>query len=121
MSETVKLKVEGLGEYDIEKGKKLILALREDVKVNQLHACGGKGKCTSCKVKYVQGEPDRITAAEKNILRERGLEDVRLSCQIPCEDEMQIEVFNTLENSERADCGTMPGVEIEPSPEWDTK
>lgn len=119
--EKVKLKIEGKGEFEVDQGKKLVLALREDAKVEQIHACGGKAKCTSCKVQFLNNEPSKITVAEKNILKERGLSEVRLSCQILCDTDMEIKIINSLEQSKRVDCGTMPNVEIEPTPEWDTK
>ena len=44
------LTVEGFGTFDIEDGKRLVLALEEDAKVDQLHACGGNARCTTCRV-----------------------------------------------------------------------
>ena len=59
-----KLTVQGVGEFEIESGKRLVKALVEDAGTDQLHACGGQSKCTTCRIKFIEGEPDRITQAE---------------------------------------------------------
>src|SRR5215813_5360254 len=79
-----KLTVEGLGEFDVPQGKRLVLALEDEARVDQLHACGGNARCTTCRVEFVAGEPAQMTAAEKSVLAARGLSGVRLSCQILC-------------------------------------
>src|SRR5688572_21463297 len=77
-----KLTVEGVGEFEVPEGKRLVLALEDEAKIDQLHACGGNARCTTCRVEFVSGEPDKMTEAEKNVLAARGLSGVRLSCQI---------------------------------------
>ena len=76
------LTVEGIGQFEVPAGKRLVLALEQDAGVDQLHACGGNARCTTCRVKFVDGEPDRMTVAERDVLAARGLSGVRLSCQI---------------------------------------
>jgi len=114
------IKVEGLdGQWEVPAGKRLVKALREDVGTDQLHACGGKARCTTCRVEFVQGEPTKQTVAERDILQARGLSGIRLSCQIACEDDMTVRVISRLEGSGRKDCGSPVADEIEPSPvEW---
>ena len=73
-----KLTVQGVGEFDVPAGKRLVLALEDEAKVDQLHACGGNARCTTCRVQFVAGEPDRMTQAEKETLATRGLTGVRL-------------------------------------------
>ena len=85
-----KLTVEGVGECEVPQGKRLVLALEDEAKVDQLHACGGNARCTTCKVEFVVGEPERMTAAEKQVLAARGLSGVRLSCQILCDHDMTV-------------------------------
>ncbi|HBE68224.1 MAG TPA: (2Fe-2S)-binding protein, partial [Planctomycetaceae bacterium] len=51
-----RLTVEGQGEYEIEEGKRLVLALTEDAGTDQLHACGGNARCTTCRVEILDGE-----------------------------------------------------------------
>ena len=116
-----KLTVEGIGEFDVPPGKRLVLALEQDAKVDQLHACGGNARCTTCRVEFVAGEPDRMTVAEKNVLGARGLTGIRLSCQIACDQDMAVRVISRLEGSGRKDAGHPPTADIQPPPEWTTK
>ena len=116
-----KLNVEGVGEFDVAEGKRMVLALVDDAGVDQLHACGGNARCTTCRVEFVEGEPDKMTKAEKDVLAARGLSGVRLSCQIPCDHDMTVRAFSRLEGSGRADAGSRPADDITPPPEWTTK
>lgn len=113
-----KLIVEGVGEFEVSENKRLVLALREEAGVQQLHSCGGKAKCTACQVEFVAGEPKAMTEAEAKILEAKNVQNARLSCQILCSSDMTVRAKNTLENSDKKDCGTMPGQEIEPEPVW---
>ena len=113
-----KLTVDGHGEFDVEQGRRLVLALVDDAGVDQLHACGGNARCTTCRVEFVAGEPTQRTAAEKQVCDERGLSGVRLSCQIACENDMTVRIVSRLEGSGREDCGHRPADSIEPPPEW---
>jgi len=116
-----KLTVEGIGEFEVPAGKRLVLALAEEAGVDQLHACGGNARCTTCRVEFVSGEPERITVAEKNLLATRELTGIRLSCQIECTNDMTVRAISRLEGSGRKDCGGQPTPEIQPEPEWTTK
>jgi ferredoxin len=117
-----KLIVEGVGEFEVPQGKRLVLALVEEAKVDQLHACGGNARCTTCRVEFVEGEPSAITVAEKNVLAARGLTNVRLSCQIPCDRDMTVRAISRLAGSGRKDAGHRPTEEIQPQPvEWTEK
>ncbi len=114
-----KLTVDGVGDFDVLEGKRLVLALSENAGVDQLHACGGNARCTTCRVEFLSGEPNKMTKAEKNLLAARGLEGVRLSCQILCDRDMTVKCISRLEGSGRADCGGQPATEIHPQPvEW---
>ena len=75
------LTVDGFGTFDVSQGKRLVLAV-EQAGVDILHACGGNARCTTCRVEFLSGEPDKMTQAEKTKLAERQLTGVRLSCQI---------------------------------------
>ena len=85
-----KLTVAGYDPVEIEHGKRMVLALEEDVHIDQLHACGGNARCTTCRVEFIAGEPPMTTAAEKHVLNARGLTGVRLSCQIVCDHDMAV-------------------------------
>ena len=67
-----KLTVENVGEFDVPRGKRLVLALEDEAGVDQLHACGGNARCTTCRVEFVAGEPKQMTVAEKSILAARS-------------------------------------------------
>lgn len=110
--------VEGLGSFEVPEGKRLVLALSDEVGIDQLHACGGKAKCTTCKVEFIEGEPAEMTQAEKEVLEARGLEGVRLSCQINCTHDMHIRAVSRLKDSARSDVGPRPDEAIVPDPQW---
>ncbi len=112
-----------VGQFDVPEGKRLVKALTEDAGTDQLHACGGFSKCTTCRVKIVAGEPDKITEAEKETLRVREVTEagVRLSCQIACDGDMTVEVISRLEGSGRKDQGSAVADNIEPEPVWTEK
>src|SRR5579859_3062948 len=100
-----KLTVEGVGTFDVPAGKRLVLALEDETKIDQLHSCGGNARCTTCRVEFVAGEPARMTQAEKSVLAARGLSGVRLSCQIPCEQDMTVRAISRLAGSGKKDVG----------------
>jgi ferredoxin len=113
-----KLTVEGVGTFDVPQNKRLVLALEDEAKIDQLHACGGNARCTTCRVEFVTGEPARMTEAEKAVLAARGLTGVRLSCQIVCDHDMTVRVISRLAGSGRPDAGKRPTPEIQPPPVW---
>jgi ferredoxin len=111
-----KLTVENVGEFEVPQGKRLVLALEDEAKVDQLHACGGNARCTTCRVEFLAGEPDKMTAAEKSVLAARGLTGVRLSCQILCDHDMSVRAISRLAGSGRKDVGARPAPDIQPQP-----
>jgi ferredoxin len=113
-----KLTVEGHAPVDVEAGKRLVLALEQDAHIDQLHACGGNARCTTCRVEFIDGEPSTMTAAEKHVMNARGLTGVRLSCQIACDHDMTVRAISRLEGSGRPDPGPTPLPTIQPPPEW---
>ena len=113
-----RLSVEGFTPVDVESGKRLVLAIEQDAHVDILHACGGNARCTTCRVEFISGEPQRMTKAEKTRLAERGLTGVRLSCQIVCDHDMSVRAISRLAGSGRPDPGKTPEPTIQPMPEW---
>jgi ferredoxin len=111
-----KLTVEGVGEFEVPQGKRMVLALEDEAGIDQLHACGGNARCTTCRVEFVAGEPDKKTAAERDVLAARGLTGVRLSCQMLCDHDMTVRAVSRLAGSGRADAGKRPADEIFPQP-----
>lgn len=116
-----KLTVEGFSTVEVPAGKRLVLALKEEAGVDQLHACGGNCRCTTCRVEFIDGEPEQMTQAEKDKLAERGLSGVRLSCQIYVDADMSVRAISRLEGSGRPDPGSEPTPDIQPTPVWVTK
>ena len=93
------ISVIGFGEFEVEKGKKLVLAL-EDNGVDILHRCGGRAKCTTCRVEVLAGEYYETTDIEKNAFSEKGIEDLlRLSCQVYVNGDVTVRPILTVENS----------------------
>ena len=109
-----KLSVEGVGEFEVPDGKRLVLALEDEAKIDQLHACGGNARCTTCRVEFVAGEPETMTEAERAALTKRELTGVRLSCQIVCDHDMTVRAISRLAGSGRADAGPTPAPHVEP-------
>ena len=112
------LTVEGYGTFDVPANKRLVLALEQDASVDVMHACGGNARCTTCRVEFIDGEPTKTTAAEKACLEARGLTGVRLSCQILCDQDMNVRAVSRLGGSGRPDAGGAPAEEITPPAEW---
>jgi ferredoxin len=112
------LTVEGFGTVVVEDGKRLVLAIEQNVGVDILHACGGNARCTTCRVEFIDGEPARMTVAERQALAARGVTGARLSCQILCDHDMTVRAISRLEGSGRPDPGPTPASEITPPAEW---
>ncbi|MGG0670034.1 2Fe-2S iron-sulfur cluster-binding protein [Sporosarcina koreensis] len=90
--------------FEVEMGKKLVLAL-EDNGVNILHRCGGNAICTTCRVEVLAGDYLEVTHKEKNAFANKGIDDLliddclRLSCQIRVEGDITVRPIMTVENS----------------------
>jgi ferredoxin len=116
-----KLTVESVGTFEVSQGKRLVLALEDEAGIDQLHSCGGVAKCTTCRVKFIEGEPAKVTQAERSVLAARGLGaelGLRLSCQITCEQDMRVIAQSRLAGSGKKDVGPRPADEITPPPVW---
>ncbi|HYP20722.1 MAG TPA: 2Fe-2S iron-sulfur cluster-binding protein [Chloroflexia bacterium] len=108
----------GFEPFEVPQGTRLVRAL-EDNGVDILHRCGGFAKCTTCRVEFVEGEPDRMTVAERDRLEAKGvLGEVRLSCQIECTQDMRLRPVNLFSQSDLSDPGPQPEDHITPDPEW---
>jgi ferredoxin len=117
-----KLTIDGIS-VEVPAGKRLVNAIETEGKIDQLHNCGGHAACTSCRVQFVAGEPTKITQAEKDLLAARGLNTtpgLRLSCQLLCDQDMEIKIISRLAGSGRRDVGKPTGETIEPPAVWTT-
>jgi ferredoxin len=98
--------------FEAPDGKRLVLAI-EDAGVPILHRCGGKARCTTCRVTFNVGEPAGYHWREQEKLeREEALGDFRLSCHILCEGEMDVNVLESMLNTDVSDPGPRPADEI---------
>ncbi|MBA3754137.1 MAG: (2Fe-2S)-binding protein [Nitrospira sp.] len=116
-----KLTVDDAGSVNVPANMRLVNALTDIARIDQLHACGGNARCTTCRVQFVQGEPSMMTQAEKDVLTARGLiatPGLRLSCQILCDGDMAVKAISRFEGSGRKDAGSKPAPEITPPPVW---
>jgi len=82
----VKIVIENLAQkelLDVDQSKSILKVLQSNF-IDWMHACGGKGRCTTCKMIVVDGmdQLSRLTPAE---LKYQGLsqlaENERLACQ----------------------------------------
>src|SRR6476661_4775615 len=84
--------VEGEKSFEVEAGKKLVLAL-EDNGIDILHRCGGQARCTTCRVEIVSGEFPPQSEAEIEALEEPELiAKYRLSCQLRTDGDVTLRV-----------------------------
>jgi ferredoxin len=114
-----KLEVEGVGTVDVEDGKRLVLAIEEDAGVDILHRCGSYARCTTCRIEYLEGEPEKMTKAELEVLANRDLlGEVRLSCQALCDHDVKVRVLMTVSSTGLDGPGPQPEPNITPDPEW---
>lgn len=112
-----KIIVDGKEVY-AEKDKRLVLVI-EDAGIDILHRCGGWAGCTTCRVRFVSGEPLKMTKAERDKLDSEGLLGlVRLSCQILCEHDMIVETVMRVSNTEYTNPGRRPEDRTQPWDQW---
>lgn len=110
--------VEGFGTIEVAEGQRLVRAL-EGNGVDILHRCGGYAKCTTCRVEFHSGEPERMTEAERAKLTEKDLlGQVRLSCQILTNHDMELKPIYLFSESGLDDPGPEPETSITPEPVW---
>ena len=97
--------VEGEDSFEVESGKKLVLAI-EDAGIDILHRCGGNARCTTCRVQILSGDlPPMEELERERLAREESLgPDVRLSCQIRVESDLSVCVI-----SRAGETGMTPG------------
>ena len=109
-----KLMIEGHGSVEVEKGTRLVNAL-EDNGGEPLHRCGGYARCTTCRVEFIAGEPEIMTAAEREKLESQGnLGNFRLSCQCTVDTDMHVKVLKPFNQSGLDDPGPRPKDHVTP-------
>ena len=110
--------IPGEGTVEVEPGTRLVRALSEnDVDVS--HRCGGEAQCTTCRVRFDDGEPDVMTRAEYDKLETMNqLGDIRLSCQIVVDRDMTVTPLMRVQDQNWDDPGHEVAVTVEPDAEW---
>ncbi len=110
------LTIEGKGSFEVAAGTRLVNAIEANGG-EPLHRCGGNARCTTCRVEFISGEPEKMTQAEKEKLKPNGnLGKFRLSCQCLVETDMHVKVLMPFSESGLDDPGSTPSDEIHPKP-----
>jgi ferredoxin len=105
--------------FDVPENKRLVLAIEEDAKVDILHRCGSYARCTTCQIEYLDGELEKMTKAELEVLENRNLlGQVWLSCEALCDHDMKVRVLMTVSSTGLDGPGPHPESFITPEPEW---
>ena len=95
-----KLTVNGV-DNEVESGQRLVLAIEGHRREHRPPMRRERQVARRARVTFSEGEPDTMTAAEHEVLSEKGLVgEVRLSCQIICDHDMSVEPGFLLENEE---------------------
>lgn len=103
---------------NVEKNKRLVRAI-EDADVDISHRCGGYAGCTTCRVEFLEGEPETMTQAEMSKLKSMDLlNKYRLSCQILATHDMKVKPVLLVNEQEWDTPGKTPEDYITPEPEW---
>ncbi|HRJ31509.1 MAG TPA: 2Fe-2S iron-sulfur cluster-binding protein [Cyclobacteriaceae bacterium] len=77
---------------------KSLLALIHEQGIDWMHACGGKGRCTTCKAIVLEGESmlTEYTTAEVRYQKQGLLRSgERLACQVKIKGDIVVEVPDT--------------------------
>ena len=103
----------------VETGTRLVNAI-EDSGVRIGHRCGGKARCTTCRVRFLNGEPSTVTTAEHAKLVEREQWGAyRLACQILVTHDMELHAEVTLDTMpDWSDTGPRCADHVEPEGEF---
>ena len=113
-----KLTVEGFATVEVEDGKRLVLAIEQDADVDVLHACGGNARCTTCRVEFIDGEPAKMTVAEKTVLAAKGVDRRPAVMPDGLRSRHDRPRHQPLEGSGRPDPRPHAAANIPPPPEW---
>lgn len=120
----VTIEYQGETRTEVPEGTRLVHAV-EGAGVDIGHRCGGYAKCTTCRVEFLEGEPEKMTEAEAERLtrleQETGATGVRLSCQVPVEGDVKVRPVMLQSEQGWPDPGPPPEERVTPEPLWTTK
>jgi len=93
----VKIVIENLGKKELEVNNisKTVLNHIQDHFVDWMHACGAKGRCTTCKMEVLEGGEGLSGLTESELrYRQKGelLAHERLACQVSVSGNLVIRV-----------------------------
>lgn len=110
-----RIRVEGITTFEAAPGTRLVLAL-EDAGIDILHRCGGKARCTTCRVEILDGDPGPMTNREQRRLMRTAdaTPTMRLSCQVLVDQDLHLRVINRLGESDMSDAGPRPSDTLDP-------
>jgi ferredoxin len=112
------LKITDVGSFDVDEGQRLVRAITE-AGLDIGHRCGGHASCTTCRVTFESGEPDVMTRAEYEKLRQIDqLGEMRLSCQVVVDRPMAVTPLMRASEKGWDDAGPEPEVEVTPEAAW---
>jgi Na+-transporting NADH:ubiquinone oxidoreductase subunit F len=84
-------------------GSKLLNVLADN-KIFVSSACGGGGTCAQCKVKVLEGGGEILSTELSHITKKEAAEGERLSCQVTCKRDMDIEVPEEALETKKWEC-----------------
>ena len=76
--------VDGEKSFEVEAGKKLVLAI-EDASIDIMHRCGGNARCTTCRVVILAGEVPPMEELEQERLCARPTSSRTRGCRVKSE------------------------------------
>ena len=113
-----KLTIENVGSFEVPKGLKLLNALVEHGG-NPRYSCDGKAKCCDCRGEFIDGEPKKMTKAERAKLKDKdALGKYRLSCQCLIKKDMHVRVLKSNTKSKKKKKHADLLEKIKPKPLW---
>lgn len=114
--ESFQIDFEPIGRRDRCPGGKSLLDCAQQLGVDLVSLCGGKGTCGRCKVQLLDGSTTEPTSAEREALSEKELRDgFRLACQTYPTRDCRLHVpSESLTTPQRTQ---VEGIEVDVSPE----
>jgi len=103
---------------EVPAGTRLAIAIQH-AGVEIGHRCGGKARCTTCRVVVHEGVDEAMTRAEFVRLRDAGLlGSHRLSCQVLVERDVRVESVMTKQSQGWPDTGPALDEHVIPEAAW---
>ncbi len=90
-----KIIIKNLGQKALhfDRSGQTVLSIFQSNGQDWMHACGGKGRCTTCSIEVISGGEnlDGITDNEQRFMKQgKLLEGIRLACQAVCNGDLEV-------------------------------